>query len=565
MPEPKGRRRARELGRDPEAPRPSLGGAVVDWMLAYLVHGPGEIVGRPFTMHADLERFVWDLYEIEPPGADGRGGGRRVVREAALVQPKGWAKSEAAGAVCAAEGLGPVRFDGWDAYGRPVAVPASSPEVLVFGGDEAQAGNTYGNTAVMLHPDTCRDALLDEYGPIDVGITPESSTRIILPDGGTIEKRTSRARSKEGGKTTMLVLEESHLWVLEQMLDLWRTGVRNVLKRPGTTALHVSNWYAPGEGSVLEELWGDVKARARGILWCGRTLPAGILDPTKPLRDQSRRVLRAALEHVYGSAASFLDLDGMIDYIKRPSTKEAHALRFYFNAEASLERKWTPRATWVERMAPTGSRIRAGERVGLGFSGVNGCPALVACRLSDRLVEPVAVWERDVDVDAVEDTVAETFERFRVARMLANPRGWRNDVDRWAARYGEKVVLRFTVQPGEKMAAALDRWETALHTAQVAHVGDEVLSGHVLAADAAIRPGTGVVVNIEPPDDRQPITAAHAALLAHEAACQALALDDDTPPPPAGAAAQPPSSTSGSPWRRRTADGNPWRRHGRRP
>ncbi len=59
------------------------------------------------------------------------------------------------------------------------------------------------------------------------------------------------------------------------------------------------------------------------------------------------------------------------------------------------------------------------------------------------------------------------------------------------------------------------------------------MSAHVLATATRVKPGTTTAVNLEP-IDRRPIGVARAALLAHEAACQALAMPEVKRPAPVG-------------------------------
>lgn len=523
-----------------------------EWIEAFFAHGPGPLIGRPFRFHADAERFVWQLAEVFPEGHPREG--EMVAREAALVQPKQWAKSELAAGWVACQGLGPSRFDGWDAQGRPVARPVDLANVRIYANDEEQAGNTFLPVAYALHPKTARPELLEEYGEPDVGRDPESATRIILPEArGVIEPRSTRARSKEGGLPTAVVVEEPHLWILKTMVDLWRTEVRGVLKVPGAQVLHASNWFAPGEESVLEQLKRDVDGGAAGVMWFGSSLPSGVLDPERALRDQTRATLRRALGAVYGSAAPFVGVESLIDFLKRPSTRESEGLRFYLNAEATLERSWTDRRTWVERMAARGSRIERGERVGLGFVGNERCVALVACRLSDRMLEPVRVWEDGLAEHGEADVELEAaFARWKVGGLLVNPwGGWHFDADRWCQRWGKEIALRFPVREDARMARALENWDTALMTGQLSHVGDEVLSRHVLRS--AVRK-TKAGDQLEPMDPRDPITVAQAAVLAHEAACRALAV----PAPPRNAPVGGPSRDAVQ-----QVQGNPFRSTGR--
>jgi phage terminase large subunit-like protein len=522
---PRGRQRAAERARDPEAPPPSLGGLVCDWVETFLVHGPGEVQGDPYRLHGDLRLFVWRAYEL-------RRDGHRAHTEAALVLPKGVAKSEAAGALCCVEALGPVRFDGWDANGDPVGRPVTHAEVFVFANDLDQTGNCYDNVAFMLGPDTCSDDLMAEYGEIDIGRSEQSSTRIVLPEHrGSIVPKTSAPSSKEGGKTTFAVLEESHLMVLEGMKRLHRTVRRNARKRPDTWMLHASNFYGPGERSVLEAVHDDHLAGAADLLWFARQPESGMLDEDTPLAELPVRDLRRALKHVYGSAG-FVDLEAVLSEIRRPSTPDHEANRFYLNRGRVAKGKWVTRSAWDALR--TEQRLSDGDVVALGFDGsrTRDATALVACRLSDRLLQPLAVWEKPhgpegdgwkVTNGQVHTALELAFGRYDVRLLLADPPHWRDEIDDWRAQWGEDVVVDFLTHT-KRMGDALDRFETAFDEGRIRHVGHEQLDRHVLNAEIeSTRGGKRLVkpAGIDEDSPRARIDCAVAAVIAHEAAAVA--------------------------------------------
>lgn len=533
----RGARKAAERARDPEAPPPSLGGQVCDWMEHYLVHGPGDVQGEPFTLHDDLRLFLWLAYELRPTG-------QRRYAEAVCALPKGVAKSEVAGATCCVEALGPVRFDGWDADGDPVGAPLAHAEIFIFANDLDQTGNTYENVGIMLGPETCSDVLLADYGAVDIGVNEHSSTRTILPDHrGSIIPRTSAPSSKEGGKTTFYVLEETHLYVLEAAKRLARTIRRNARKRANTWGMHATNWYAPGEGSVLESVHDDHIAGAPDLLWFARQVPDGMLPDDVPLRELPVKLLRQALQHVYHSA-TFVDLDGVIAEIHRPSTPDHEANRFYLNRGRVAESKWKARTSWDALRSD--ARLADGDVIALGFDGgrTSDATALVACRLSDRLLQPLAVWERpygpqgegwQVTNRQVDDAVALAFGRYRVRMMLCDPPHWRDEVAQWAATYGDEVVVEYPTNSDARMGAALDRFDTAFDEGKLRHVGDDALDRHVLNAETYRNPRTKHLRLVKPAgvDEDSPrakIDAAVAAVLAHEAAALAALLPDDSKP-----------------------------------
>jgi hypothetical protein len=148
-------------------------------------------------------RFLLRCYEIDDQVA--------VVRRAVFMRPKGRAKMELGTAIACAEALGPVRFAGWDADGKPVGLPVASPFVRLAATEEGQAGNTYEAVRVML-----TEGPLSRAG-LDVGLT-----RTFLPGGGKILPVTAAAASKEGGKETFAVFDETGLYTLTECTECTR-------------------------------------------------------------------------------------------------------------------------------------------------------------------------------------------------------------------------------------------------------------------------------------------------------------------------------------------------------
>ncbi|HEV8065631.1 MAG TPA: hypothetical protein VGP46_12390, partial [Acidimicrobiales bacterium] len=234
---------ARQRRQKSELP-PTLGPLVCDWIETYLCHGPGDIQGEPIELDDEFRSFIWRAYELYPVGHPNEG--RRIFRRAVFSRPKGRAKSELAGMISCAESLAPVRFDGWDARGEPVGRPITAPVIRCFATEEGQAGNTFDNCLYMME----NGAVYDEYGGIDPGIT-----RINLPDGGSIISTSSSATSKDGGKDTFDVFDETHLWTLPRLKSLHATVTRNLIKRKIADgwALETTTMFCPGEDSVAEE------------------------------------------------------------------------------------------------------------------------------------------------------------------------------------------------------------------------------------------------------------------------------------------------------------------------
>lgn len=316
----------------------TLGWAAIDWVEHYLVHGPGDVQGQRIELDDEYAGFVVKAYRVHPKS------GEKLVRRAFLSRPKGRAKSELAGMLDCFEALGPCRFDHWAEGGEvsdwgyeyepgePVGRPLAYVEILNVATEEGQAGNTYDNAYFMLHPDTCSGDLLADYGRIDVGLT-----RINLPDRrGFIEPVTAANESKDGGKSTFIVADETHLWIPPanpasrfRLGLMHQTMARNLLKRKLASGwmLETSTMYAEGEGSVAEGTHAYAKSPAgRGgkLLFDHRQASDGY--------DLSKRSERLkALREVYGPAASWMPLGEIADSYDDPQVDKREWERFWLN------------------------------------------------------------------------------------------------------------------------------------------------------------------------------------------------------------------------------------------
>lgn len=313
----------------------SLGWAGVDWIEHYLVHGPGDVQGQPIELDDEFAEFVVKCYLVDATGD-------RVVRRAFLSRAKGRSKSGLAAMVECFEALGPCRFDHFAAAGEisawgyvyeegePVGRPLAYVEGLNVATEESQAGNTYDAVYYMLSPDTCSPNLAADYGRLDVGLT-----RINLPGKrGYLEPVTSADTSKDGGKSTFIVADETHLWTLPRLHRLHGVMTRNLLKRKVASGwmLETSTMYAEGEGSVAEgtHAYAMSSSRSRKFLLFDHRQAAESWDI------ESRRERIKALREAYGPAASWMNLEAIADSFDDPQVTEAEFRRFWLNQPVPL-------------------------------------------------------------------------------------------------------------------------------------------------------------------------------------------------------------------------------------
>ncbi len=470
-------------------PRPgeflTLGFAAVDWIEAFLVHGPGDIEGEPVALDDEFAAFVLRAYQVDAEG-------RRRVRRAVLSRPKGRAKSELAAMIACFEALGPARFDHFAARGEvsawgyrfeegePVGRRVRRPEVLCIATAEDQAGNTYDGIRFMLDPDSCSAALLEDYGRVDVGLT-----RINVPGGGVVEPVTSRDATRDGAKSTFVVADESHLWVLPRLKRMHQVVVRNLLKRKAASGwmLETTTMYAPGEGSVAEGTHAYAQQVAEGRL-SDRTLLFDHRQASSRWDPSRKRDRMAGLREVYGPAAGWMDLAAIAASYDDPQTSAPEWERYWFNRPVSLQGSWLPQRAWDECHAARS--VPDGARVVLGLDGsFNGdCTALVVVQVGEFPHVGVAgLWERpatSTDWQApildVEDRIRDCFLRWEVVEVACDPFRWARTIQ---LLRDEGLPMEEFPQSPARMTPATQRFSDLVNNRALTHDGSPELTRHV--------------------------------------------------------------------------------------
>lgn len=318
----------------------TLGWSAISWIEHYLVHGPGDVQGQPVELDDEFARFILKAYRLNPES------GARRVRRAFLSRAKGRSKSGLAGFVACFEALGPARFDHWAEpgevsewgyeyeTGEPVGRPLIYVEALCVATEEGQAGNTYDGIHYMLNPETCSDELREDYPGLDVGLS-----RVILPDSrGSIEPLSSGDSSKDGGKSTFIVADETHLWKLPRLKSMHATMVRNLLKRKVASGwmLETSTMYGQGEDSVAEGTHAYAKSAKPGT----RAADSLLFDHQQASDEWNpydRRERVEALLEAYGPAAEWMDIEALADAWDDPQVTESEYRRYWLNQPVPMK------------------------------------------------------------------------------------------------------------------------------------------------------------------------------------------------------------------------------------
>lgn len=480
-----------------ERPFPSLGDVIVQWIEQYLVHGPGDVVGDPIELDDEFYAFIVRAYRINPET------GRRLYRRAFLSRAKGRAKSELAGMLVCAEALGPTRFGGWNASGEPVGRPVKSPFIRCLATEEGQSGNTYDNVAVMM--EHLANEHGDEFPGIDFGRTAQSSSRIILHhQRGEITPSTASSAAKDGGKETFAVFDETHLYVLPELRRMHEVVRRNLRKRREAEpwGLETSTMYEKGQDSVAEKthayhqaiVEGRIRdSEAAGLLFDHRQAPDGI-----DLSD--REALLDGLRAAYGPAADWMDLDGIVAEIWDPQSDPSDSRRYWLNQPTVAEDQLVSPDEWA--LCESDATLVEGDEVTLGFDGgkTDDATALVAMRASDRLVQPMGLWERPsgaigrewrIDQALVSNMVDSVFARFTVVGFYADVALWESRIEEWEREYGPQLLVKATSRSPiawdmrgrqQVLTAATESLVTSIRQADLRHVKDSALTRHVLNA-----------------------------------------------------------------------------------
>lgn len=513
----------------------SLGYTLIDWIEEYECHGPGDIQGEKLELDDEMRDHIIQCYRLDPQT------GQRAYDEAVLSRPKGRAKSEIAGVVAVAEGFAPVRFDGWDASGQPVGRPIVSPLIKCLATEESQAGNTFENVA-FIAGEWGKDEHPEIYGGASGIRKYQSASAIYLPHGGEIVACTSGAASKDGGKETHVVADETHLYVLKELRSMYATVSRNLSKRKlAEPWMHqTSTAYRPGEDSIFEQTLTShrLETLSNRVYMNHREAKGKIA-----IKNHDHTIKQ--LLDVYGASAPWQDMERKWRDMNDPRIcpDEETAARYYLNRPMSTKDAWIPVATIEAQNAAAkqtatdkrerpSTKIPAGEPIAIGFDGSlnDDSTVLIGCRMSDGFLFPLGIWSKpfgqagldwEVPRSDVVATIEKAFADYTVSRMYADPHEWRSEVDALAEKLGEDRVIPWATSRWVPMAAALNRLHVDIKKGTVWHSGNAEFLEHFRNAYVQRR-GIHRLVRKENPNSGRKIDSVVGASLAYEARADAI-------------------------------------------
>lgn len=464
----------------------SLGYVAVDWIEAHCCHGEGDIMGRPAHVDDEMMDFIISAYELDPRT------GRRLRAEGVLSRAKGRAKSEVAAWLCCFEALGPCRFDHFDADGQPVGKPMTAPLIKVLATEEGQTGNTFSTVAFIC----------SEWGPenrpdVYAGLTGvrqyQSASAVYLPGGGEIRACTAGAASKDGGKETFVVADETHLYVTRELRSMYATVSRNLPKRKEAQPwlLQTTTAYAPGEESIAEQTLTSWRKRE-----LGEAVLVDHVEARGAVRIHDKDHTLAQLRQVYKAAGDWIDFEGIYGKMLDPRVcpDDATAARYYLNRAMSGADAWIAKDVHERQTADGRSGrptriVEVGESVCLGFDGSlnDDTTVLRGSCMSDGFLFRIGAWPKpsgaagigwQVPRADVLASIREAFDLYDVVRMYADPHEWRSDLDDLAGEFGEERVIQWPTTLDSQMGAALDRLHTGLVNGTLWHDADALAAEH---------------------------------------------------------------------------------------
>lgn len=499
----------RELVRAPDHDRNrSLGWLACAWIEHLCVHGPGDVQGAAVALDDEFAGFILDAYAL-------REDGRRLYDSALISRAKGRAKSELAGFTVLLEAFGPCRFAGWAAGGEvehgpggfryeyepgePMGRRVTYPFIRVLATEEGQTGNTYDVVHYNLAEGFLGEAL--ELTGNAVGLT-----RTFLPGGGEIRPSTAASSSKDGGKETFTVADETHLYDTPELRRMYKTVDRNCRKRRDAQPwlLQTTTMFQPGADSVAEKtaerarLIAEGKSRATRLLFDHREAP-----PKVDLTDRAQ--IKAALAEVYGPFADVMDLDGIVENEFWNSEKDPEeSRRYFFNQPTGTSDAWVTHPQWAALADPT-KTVADGDPIAMFFDGsvTDDATGLVGCRIEDGHLFKIGVWERPqgaagkdwrVDRNDVDRVVRQAFDRWGVVAFFGDPSYFESYVDAWANDFGKQLIIEATTGRyrhavswdmrgrNKEFTEATDRVLADIRAGDLSHDGGSELTRHVLNA-----------------------------------------------------------------------------------
>lgn len=448
-----------------EEPWPTLGPQVAALIEECAIFGPGSLKGQPARLDAEKRAALYRMYEVYPKGH--RLAGRRRFKRCGISWRKGLAKTEFMAWVAFAElhPDGPVRCDGFDAYGNPVGRPVVDPYIPMMAVTAEQVEElAYGALFTMV-----------TEGP-DADLFDANLERIIrLSSRGTADGKavplSNAPGARDGARTTFQCFDEPHRLILPRQVESHETMVANLEKRvlEDPWGLYVGTAGELGQESIAEGLHVEAEQIAAGEIDDPRLFYFHRdASPGYDLSDPKQRI--EAIAEATGPVGEYGpgQFESIAAQWDRPKADKGYLERVWLNRWVKQGRQAFDVKRWGD--LGTADPIPKGALVTLGFDGARyrDSTALVATDIMAGTQQVLGLWERPLDVDEwevpedeVDAAVTAAMDDYEVWRIYCDPPYWTEVVKRWAGRWPDRVV-EWHMQRKSPTALGLRRYREAI-------------------------------------------------------------------------------------------------------
>lgn len=527
---------------------------VPDWIETHCVVPDRDRKGKPFVMYDWQLWCTINHYRVKPGAKRGQLATAFFYRRTQVVAPQKTGKGPWAAAILAAEARGPVVFDGFAeggefydcadhgcgcgwvyeyAEGEPMGRPWATPLIQLTATSDDQTANVYEPLKAMLR-----------YGAFDGVTVGEEFSR--LPNDGKVETVTSSALSRLGNPIIFALQDETGLYTdqnkLRKVAETQRRGAAGM----GGRSMETTNPPDPSEDSVAQR---TMESKRPDIFkfWRNPDMEPSLRHSDgKPYKFSVARERRAILRFVYAGSLNtdvirveddgtkvygHVDLDSIdAECLELMEKDPGQAERFYGNRKVAGLGTWIARESWDTRTQP--QEVPDGTSVVVGFDGSDiddwtgfRCETRDGYQFTPTFPDgrPM-IWNPAdypnhqvprLEVTAGLDHIASTYN---MVRVYADPPYWTTEIDSWAEKHGDKVVIRWYTQRDKPMHAAAERlvMDVAKQGSTFTHDACDTTGQHI--ANARKSPRLNGRYVLSKPGDGRKIDMAIPSILAHEAA-----------------------------------------------
>lgn len=507
------------------------------------VHRDEDGVVEPFIEYPQQLWVTVNWYRIKPTAKLGDLGTAFEFRRVQYIGPQKCGKGPWLAKKTKGQAAGPVLFAGWaeggEVYacedhgcgcgweyvyqtGEPMGRPWAKPLIQLLATSDDQVDNVYDPLKAMLR-----------YGHDENLYTVgEEFTR--LPNDGKIESVTSSALSRLGNPIVFCGQDETGLYTdankLRKVAETQRRGAGAM----GGRSIETTNPFDPGEDSVAQRTWETKRPDVFRFWLNPDEEPSLRHEDGRPFSFWNKRERRKILVHVYQGITHIENNIGGIEAeaLEIGEKDPGQAERFYGNRALSGHGVWMVPERWNAR-----ARLRVVEpkiQVVGGFDG-SDTDDWTGFRLETRDAYQFTpafpdgrpmVWnpaDHGGQVPRIEVSagLAHIVETYRLVRLYGDPPYWETEMDEWAEKYGDDVILRWYTKRATQMHAAAERLYVDLGKSgsELWHDGCAITKAHVEATHKTPRPSAdqpGRYILRKPGDGRK-IDMTIPSILAHEA------------------------------------------------